>query len=135
MSVRYWMELGRNPFQGGVGFSTCTRGRQRGSTGLRRNPFQGGVGFSTGRRLNGVTVLGLCRNPFQGGVGFSTGSTKMHTARVNLVECRNPFQGGVGFSTLAGNWMRYTCFDVAIPFRVGWGFQHAVAIIHEDIAL
>ena len=38
-----------------------------------RNPFQGGVGFSTRELCLGSVFWATCRrNPFQGGVGFST---------------------------------------------------------------
>mgnify|MGYP006977944668 CR=1 FL=1 len=38
-----------------------------------RNPFQGGVGFSTVRSEVAGDAIASSRNPFQGGVGFSTG--------------------------------------------------------------
>ena len=37
--------------------------------------------------------------------------------------CRNPFQGGVGFSTQGSSLRGQANELVAIPFRVGWGFQ------------
>ena len=37
----------RNPFQGGVGFSTRCHFLAKGKGICSRNPFQGGVGFST----------------------------------------------------------------------------------------
>ena len=61
-----------------------------------RNPFQGGVGFSTRVKVGAQEKRLLCRNPFQGGVGFSTRSVRVGCG---FVGGRNPFQGGVGFST------------------------------------
>ena len=65
-------------------------------TGACRNPFQGGVGFSTGEACLKDGKQGFGRNPFQGGVGFSTPQGIEYRL---VVSRRNPFQGGVGFST------------------------------------
>ena len=111
------------PFRVGWGFQRGQRSRGWLCSSLRRNPFQGGVGFSTGnlwtkggklKELLSQSLSGwggvfnkriltpskfskLCRNPFQGGVGFSTRAKKF-MMRPGSAR-RNPFQGGVGFST------------------------------------
>ena len=63
-----------------------------------RNPFQGGVGFSTAMGLKWLREHKLQSQSLSGwggvfnlpGVGLDSSA---HTA------CRNPFQGGMGFST------------------------------------
>ena len=82
-----------------------------------------------GFQLGGATSLlgnGFCRNHFQGGVGFSTSFPGKILAK--RIFGRNPFQGGVGFST-GKNAPRVLASSalVAIPFRVGWGFQLEVS--------
>ena len=65
-------KLGRNPFQGGMGFFTgSAEPGEEGST-KSRNPFQGGMGFFTPRSGAGAVCLLRGRNPFQGGMGFFT---------------------------------------------------------------
>ena len=41
------------------------------------------------------------------------------------MKCRNPFQGGMGFFTKMRKIYLTSQNNVAIPFRVGWGFSHA----------
>ena len=94
-------------------------------------PFRVGWGFQL-RELYVVRDEDVGRNPFQGGVfnlrGESSGQGPFF--------CRNPFQGGVGFSTSMGSWRRYTYLSrVAIPFRVGWGFQPVWAGRLRDLNL
>ena len=164
------LALSRNPFQGGVGFSTLVDvgGKVQGN--LVAIPFRVGWGFqhigsrtvkaknfTTSQSLSGwdgvfnfrsykrypellksqslsgwdgvfnttlsnsSTSISESRNPFQGGVGFSTYITNSEAAAD--VIGRNPFQGGVGFSTPTENRERKFFYPVAIPFRVGWGFQ------------
>ena len=68
---------------------------------LGRNPFQGGMGFFTRLGCLGPEKnLRLCRNPFQGGMGFFTYLDK--NRHVVIVTGRNPFQGGMGFFTGPG---------------------------------
>ena len=54
-----------------------------------------------------------------GGVFNSNTSRKTESPKI----CRNPFQGGVGFSTFSLITIEELRQGVAIPFRVGWGFQ------------
>ena len=51
------------------------------------------------------------------------------------MSSRNPFQGGVGFSTLAIPKVPVKLPFVAIPFRVGWGFQHVLAAYGEAVTV
>ena len=48
--------------------------------------------------------------------------------------CRNPFQGGVGFSTSLELEPREDVVFVAIPFRLGWGFQRPTEEAADIIA-
>ena len=64
-----------------------------------RNPFQGGVGFSTPAPVAGYAPRYLGRNPFQGGVGFSTAfGIKWLKEHKNQSQSLSGW-GGVGFST------------------------------------
>ena len=48
---------------------------------------------------------------------------------------RNPFQGGVGFSTHGARKGTGTMVGVAIPFRVGWGFQPSLRFCRRSAVL
>ena len=86
-----------------------------------RNPFQGGVGFSTSKCTRLTSEVGRCRNPFQGGVGFSTlGRVYYECAKGHKSQSLSGW-GGV-FNNIPLNKKR-RAVKVAIPFRVGWGFQ------------
>ena len=62
------------------------------------------------------------RNPFQGGMGFFT--RKLSGCCWSLSSpSRNPFQGGMGFFTSGMSFALFILEEVAIPFRVGWGFS------------
>ena len=131
------------PFRVGWGFQRLTL-RGEGRRYICRNPFQGGVGFSTGNGFwssqgeilmsQSLSGWGGVFNPKDlfslkleqksqslsgwGGV-FNGEMAKIFYGRD---DSRNPFQGGVGFSTAVLDGVGKS-FAVAIPFRVGWGFQ------------
>ena len=75
------------------------------------------IGMATVAKRPGV----IRRNPFQGGMGFFTGSSIKVPWWAKA--SRNPFQGGMGFFTPVGAVVAVQPYEVAIPFRVGWGFS------------
>ena len=90
--------LSRNPFQGGVGFSTEGRSHPAVLGVWVAIPFRVGWGFQQVAMKAQIGTMRRSRNPFQGGVGFST--TTLYPAVLRALRLsRNPFQGGVGFST------------------------------------
>ena len=73
--------------------------------------------------------------PFRVGWGFSQ-SVHLRSAKRGIM-CRNPFQGGMGFFTALPLTRGWPCVpQVAIPFRVGWGFSRRVlwVVPEEEIA-
>ena len=61
------------PFRVGWGFSHNILWAMREEQPLGRNPFQGGMGFFTSSAPKVPAIGGLVgRNPFQGGMGFFT---------------------------------------------------------------
>ena len=63
----------RNPFQGGMGFSTIEEERERREASEVAIPFRVGWGFRpVGAHKVEIPLTLVCRNPFQGGMGFST---------------------------------------------------------------
>ena len=77
--------------------------------------------------LDQLAAAGLVgRNPFQGGVGFST-------------KARESLPHPIGLSQSLSGWGGVFNFDtpprpgappgVAIPFRVGWGFQREQRVL------
>ena len=119
--------LGRNPFQGGMGFFTKMLGETKvlwitvesqslsGWDGVFHRlrivlprmvkrqaivaiPFRVGWGFSPGNRSQTLRFRSHCRNPFQGGMGFFTCLVKGGSCGSWIR--RNPFQGGMGFFTI-----------------------------------
>ena len=139
---------GRNPFQGGMGFFTAPPlGREAGWVRPVAIPFRVGWGFSLvayayksfgefmSQSLSGwdgvfhpgsghkKIGMAICRNPFQGGMGFFTEVPQLWLGVA--FYCRNPFQGGMGFFTARRGAREKGPAQVAIPFRVGWGFSPA----------
>jgi len=100
--------------------------------GKGRNPFQGGMGFFTKNARVVALGLRLCRNPFQGGMGFFT-RTHQNGKGVGLARRRNPFQGGMGFFTHAVESSCRSHVQVAIPFRVEWGFSPKEGAMSEVV--
>ena len=124
-----------------------------------RNPFQGGMGFFTGDPIYYKVQDTGGRNPFQGGMGFFTteifpvSSPKVAVVSQSLSgwdgvfhklgrlfkpsfgSSRNPFQGGMGFFTGIIGVERRGEDEVAIPFRVGWGFSPAKSFANSRSVL
>ena len=73
---------------------------------FRRNPFQGGVWFST----LGIIRAGLMRMPMSQSLSGWGGvfNRQFTCAQACPGASRNPFQGGVGFSTSGGGY-HYRC--------------------------
>ena len=65
-------EIGRNPFQGGVGFSTGHL-LQWPNNPTKSQSLSGWGGVFNKGVIMELRELYVGRNPFQGGVGFSTG--------------------------------------------------------------
>ena len=86
-----------------------------------RNPFQGGVGFST-RFVQLVVPKGAySRNPFQGGVGWGFQLAKGISFGGKVDTVAIPFRVGWGFQRPTKSTRLGKIHNVAIPFRVGWG--------------
>ena len=119
--VKKW-QRGRNPFQGGVGFSTSVWGQQWGALKLSQSLSGWGGVFNRHekRYLGPPSRVAI---PFRVGWGFQQSVPNKLLLGSNG-SSRNPFQGGVGFST-SHSWAVEVQegYEVAIPFRVGWGFQ------------
>ena len=64
-------------------------------------------------------------------MGFFTTGKSMATMFALPSPSRNPFQGGMGFFTKKFPCHKGGKHEVAIPFRVGWGFSLAVWLPSE----
>ena len=112
----------RNPFQGGVGFSTYVKPKSWLTVFSSRNPFQGGVGFSTKKNITYIIIVAPKSQSLSGWGGvfnsvdfFAEGKGYLMSQSLSgwggvfnqrgracvqpTKGSRNPFQGGVGFST------------------------------------
>ena len=88
-----------------------------------RNPFQGGMGFFTRRKRLSPRCCTPSRNPFQGGMGFFTGAQGPERARRKESQSLSGWDGVFHPSPFRP---RPSYAQVAIPFRVGWGFSRKI---------
>ena len=145
MGLKWLREHVAIPFRVGWGFQRRRPSGARVLGNLVAIPFRVGWGFQPNWPFPRLTIDSLVAIPFRVGWGFQLLTELGESATVftsqslsgwggvfnevnserknRLYSRRNPFQGGVGFST--GNYVLQLGWEgpVAIPFRVGWGFQ------------
>ena len=125
----------RNPFQGGMGISTFNASPGDDfSAGWVAIPFRVGWGFPLPRDEGGNhSVDGLPgRNPFQGGMGISTSEEFAATCSgFSLSQSLSGWDGDFHSQVLQGAGLGGRG-NVAIPFRVGWGFPRGDREEHKD---
>ena len=113
---------GRNPFQGGVGFSTSLRLEEKSDVIYVAIPFRVWWGFQQLTFFLGKEVAMMVSQSLSGCGGvFNHAVTVWARQWVDLSQSLSGC-GGV-FNCLVGRVGATTPREVAIPFRVWWGFQ------------